>query len=197
MLSNLFRILLLCPAAYWIYLIFFGQLGADPAKSLNHASGEMALYYIISNLLIGILISFKVRFSTRLRFLLLNRRYLGVISFLILVFHVFLYFTMESFEFKAIEQLYTKVYLIFASLAFFILLVLALTSNDYSVRKLSIKKWKRLHRSIYLASAFFSVHILLIEKADLVKFGIILGLLWMTQGVRFLYLLAKPKKSLP
>ncbi len=184
MISNLFRFFLLWPIAYWIFLIFFGDLGADPAKSLNHKAGDIALYYILLNLFLGALIGFKFKFPTFLRFLLVNRRYLGVLSFLILIFHVFLYFTMESFEFKSVEQIYTKTYLIFASLAFLILGILACTSNNYSVRKLTIKKWKLLHRMIYLASLFFSIHILLIEKADLVKFGIIVGLLWLIQGLR-------------
>ena len=193
MISNIFRLFLLWPVAYWAYLIFFGNLGADPAKSLNHKAGEIALYYILLNLAIGVLIDFKVKFPKYTRFLLLNRRYLGVLSFFILVFHAFLYFTMESFEFKAVEQLYTKTYLIFASLAFFILAALAMTSNDYSVRKLTIKKWKYLHRTIYLASFFFSIHILLIEKADLVKYGIILGIMWITQVVRFSYKFIKSR----
>lgn len=187
MLSNIFRFLLLVPGFYWTYLIFFSDLGADPAKNLNHKAGEIALYYILLNLLIGILIGFKVKFPIKLRFLLQNRRYLGVLSFLVLIFHVFLYFAMESFEPQAIEQIFTKNYLIFGSLAFSILMVLAVTSNDFSVRRLTIKVWKRLHRFVYLASFFFSAHILLIEKTDLIKYGLILGTLWLLQAIRFIF----------
>lgn len=195
MISNIFRIFLFWPIAYWFYLIFWGNLGADPAKSLNHKAGEIVLYYIILNLVIGLLIDFKFRFPKYLRFFLQNRRFLGLLSFFILIFHVFLYFAMESFEFKAVEQIYTKTYLIFATLAFLIMGVLAVTSNDYSVKKLSMKKWKRLHRTVYLASLFFSIHILLIEKADLFKYGLILGLLWFAQASRLLFKLLKNKEN--
>lgn len=187
MLSNIFRFLLLLPGFYWTYLIFFSDLGADPAKNLNHKAGEIALYYILLNLLLGILIGFKVKFPVKLRFLLLNRRYLGVLSFLVLIFHVFLYFAMESFEPQALEQVFTKNYLTAGSLAFFILMILAVTSNDFSVRKLTIKVWKRLHRFVYLASLFFTIHILLIEKSDLIKYGLILGILWILQGARLVF----------
>jgi len=187
MVSNIFRILLLLPGAYWIFLIFFSDLGADPAKSLNHKAGEIALYYILLNLILGILIGFKVKWPIKLRFLLLNRRYLGVLSFLVLIVHVFLYFAMESFEPQAVEQIFTKNYLISASIAFMILMALAVTSNDYSVRKLKLRNWKCLHRFVYVASFFFSVHILLIEKTDLVKYGIILGILWLLQVARLIY----------
>lgn len=195
MLSNIFRFLLLVPGFYWTYLILFSDLGADPAKNLNHKAGEIALYYILLNLLLGILIGFKVKFPVKLRFLLLNRRYLGVLSFLVLVSHVFLYFAMESFEAQAIEQIFTKNYLIFGSLAFSILLILAFTSNDFSVRRLTIKVWKRLHRFVYLASLFFSIHILLIEKADLIKYGLILGTLWLLQISRFIFSFWPKKES--
>ncbi|MBC7420089.1 MAG: ferric reductase-like transmembrane domain-containing protein [Bdellovibrio sp.] len=184
MFSKLFRVLLLLPVTYWIYLIFWGDLGADPAKNLNHLTGPMALYYIILNLAIGILISFSFKFPKFLRFLLTNRRFLGVLSFIFLIFHVTLYFLMEGFEKIAFVQLVTKTYLILGLLAWLILLVLAVTSNDYSVRKLGGKRWKLLHRSVYLASAFLTVHILLIEKADLLKYGIILSSLWVLQFFR-------------
>jgi hypothetical protein len=42
---------------------------------------------------------------------------------------------------------------------------------------------------------FFSLHILLIEKADLKKYGIILGLMWLLQLARFLYKFLKSKKA--
>jgi sulfoxide reductase heme-binding subunit YedZ len=155
MLSKLFRILLLMPIFYWLYLIFSGHLGADPAKSLNHKTGEVTLYYILLNLLIGLLISFQFRWNQKLKFLLTSRRFLGLTSFVFLLFHTLLYFVMESFEFKAVEQIYTKTYLICATLAFLILLALAMTSNDYSVKKMKLKNWKRLHSLVYLTSFFF------------------------------------------
>lgn len=184
MISKLFRVITLLPIAYWIYLPFFGDLGADPAKTLNHLCGEFGLYYIILNLLIGALINFKFKWPSGLRFLLINRRWLGVLSFFILVAHVALYFTMEAFEFQAIEQMYTKNYLIVGSLAFFMIFLMALTSNDFSVRKLGAKRWKRFHRIVYFASLLFTIHIMMIEKADLVKYGIVLGSLWAVQIFR-------------
>lgn len=193
MLSKLFRVFTLLPIAYWLYLIIAGDLGADPAKSLNHKSGEIVLYYIMLNLLVGVLISFRFRWPILLRFLLMNRRWLGVLSFLILMVHVVFYFFMEAFEIQAIEQLYTKNYLMAASFAFVMLLLMALTSNDFSVRKIGARRWKNLHRIVYLASFFFTMHILLIEKTDLQKYGLILGGLWIVQTARFIYKIVFPR----
>jgi hypothetical protein len=43
MLSKLFRVAILLPALYWGYLIYAGEIGADPAKTRNHKAGDTAL----------------------------------------------------------------------------------------------------------------------------------------------------------
>lgn len=193
MLSKIFRISLLLPAIYWIYLMVSGNLGADPAKSLNHKTGEMALYYFLLNLLIGISLSISYKFPSILRFLPQNRRYLGVVNFIYLIFHLLLYLTMENFEKRAFTQMLTKTYLIFASLAWLILFSLALSSNNFSVRTMGAKKWKNLHRLIYLAAVFITLHVLLIEKTDLIKYGACFVVLWSLQMIRLIKNLTQTK----
>lgn len=185
MSTILFRIFLLWPIFYFIYLLVLDQLGVDPAKSLAHQTGQVVFYYIMLNLLIGIVISFRFKFLKWLSVVIKNRRYLGVLSFLILISHVLFYFIFEGFEKKALQQLYTKTYLIFAVLAFIILLVLTLTSNNYSVKKLGMRNWKKIHKGVYIAFVFFGIHILLIEKADILKYGVLLFIMSILQIVRF------------
>lgn len=184
MLSKIFRVALLLPAFYWGYLIYAGEIGADPAKTLNHKAGDIALYYLLLNLLLGALLSFRFRFPPLLRFMITNRRFLGVVTFVYLVAHLFFYLVMEGLEPQAFTQIYSKLYLALGFSAWLILLVLALTSNNFSVRRLGGKRWKLIHRSVYLAAALITVHVLLIEKADLVKFSLLFALLWMVQGAR-------------
>ena len=192
-MSKAFRVILLLPAAWWIYLIATAQYGADPAKSFNHKTGEMALYYLLGNLVLGALIGFGVRFPARLRFVLLHRRFLGVVTFLFLVCHAFLYLAMEGFAPQGFTQLVTKLYLILGLSAWLILLVLTLTSNDFSLKKLGFRRWKFIHRFVHLAAAIVTAHVLLIEKGDLVKWGILMGLLWAIQVACFVY--RKTKKT--
>lgn len=186
-MSKAFRVILLLPAAWWIYLISTGQYGADPAKSFNHKTGEMALYYLLGNLVLGALVGFGVRFPAPLRFLLLHRRFLGVTTFVFLICHAFLYLAMEGFAAQGFVQLVTKLYLILGLSAWLILLVLTLTSNDFSLRKLGFRRWKFIHRFVHLAAAIVTVHVLLIEKGDVVKWGCIFALLWALQVGCFVY----------
>jgi methionine sulfoxide reductase heme-binding subunit len=183
--NYLFKACLTVPFWYWIYRIFLTDLGADPAKSLNHKTGEMSYYFLMANLIIGVLIALKIKMPSALRFLYLNRRFLGVITFFYLILHLTLYFAMESFEFKAIEQIYTKLYLILGFSAWILFLILALTSNDFSVKKLTVKKWKWLHRSVYLGFILASIHVLKIEKTDLIKYSLLAGFIGLIQTYRF------------
>ncbi len=186
MKSIIFRILLLSPIGFWIFSIFAGQLGAEPVKELNHQTGEVALYYLMLNLLLGILISWPVKFKPALRFLLAERRFLGVLNFVFLIAHVFFYFALEGFAFMALEQMWTKTYLIVATLAWLIMLVLTMTSNNFSVKKIGARNWKKLHQAVYVATILITVHVMLIEKTDLIKYGILFFILWSLQIIRFI-----------
>lgn len=46
-------------------------------------------------------------------------------------------------------------------LAFLLLFLLAITSNDYSVRKMGIKRWKQLHLWAYVIEGLVMLHLLL------------------------------------
>lgn len=181
---KIFKFALLTPLLYWVYMAFWGDLGAEPVKELNHSTGLVALIYLVANLWIGFFLAILRPRSKYFRFFLLERRFMGILTFVILIGHVFFYFALESFATQAFEQLLTKTYLIFGLSAFLLLLIMTFTSNDYSVRKLGGKKWKRLHRIVYVAGAFVTVHIFLIEKADLILFAIIAAPLWLAQIYR-------------
>jgi methionine sulfoxide reductase heme-binding subunit len=164
-------------ACYWIAQIFIGDLGASPALELNHQLGIIALTVFTANLTVGIIPPLRKLFGS-------ERRFWGVSGFLIIVIHVFFYFVNEAFEPKAFVQVYTKLYLIFALLAFVILLALAATSNNFSVRKLGPKRWKILHRFVYLAQWLVMGHVLNIEKIDLTIIGPWLFVLLVAQIMR-------------
>lgn len=166
------RILFTLPFAVWICQTALQKLGADPAKSLNHKTGEMALYFIIANLIFGALtILLQKSKPSFFKYLQQQRRFVGVISFIFLIFHFAFYLLMEGFEAKAWTQIYTKTYLILGSIAWLVMLVLAVTSNDFSVKRLGGRRWKNLHRLVYLGAAIAFFHVISIEKADVVFYS--------------------------
>lgn len=169
---------------FWIAQIFIGDLGASPALELNHHLGLIALTLLSANLALGALMSIWEPPPKWLRIWVSERRFWGVSAFLILLGHVFFYFVNEGFEVKAWVQLYTKTYLIFAVLAFAVIFALAVTSNNLSIRKLGGKRWKKLHRAVYMTQFLLLGHILAIEKADLTFYGPWLLALILLQMIR-------------
>jgi sulfoxide reductase heme-binding subunit YedZ len=190
----IFRCLLLAPVFGWVYLILFGDLGAEPVKELNHQTGFTALCYFLLNLWIGIVGSFSKNKKGFLLFLFKQRRYLGVLTFLILVGHLFFYLALEAFDLQALWQIIEKTYLIFGMTAFLGIALLAATSNDWSLKKLGGRKWRQLHRIVYPVAGLITVHIFLIEKADLILFASLVVPTWLALALR--WMLAKPWSGL-
>ena len=182
--------------AYWIAQIFVGGLGAAPALRLNHEIGEIVLILLTENILVGIATFFFKPPPRWLRFFLQQRRFVGVSLFLMLLFHIGFYFLNEGFEGKAFWQVVTKTYLIFGFSASLILLVMAMTSNNFSMKRLGGKRWKNLQRLVYGVQLLLFGHLLLIEKADLLKYSIWLGLLLLVQVIRWIPWV-RAKKVLP
>lgn len=185
---------------YWLAQIFIGDLGASPALTLSRELGFIALIVLTANILLGIFLDLLRPPPPLLRTWVSERRYWGIVSFLILSVHLFFYFVNEGFESQAWTQIYTKAYLIFASTAFVLLFFLFITSNNISIRKLGSKRWKTLHRLIYFIQFLIMGHVLQIEKANLrLYMPWLLGLLFL-QIFRFglnIYRKFRQQKSKP
>ena len=113
-----------------------------------------------------------------IRFLLVHRRDLGVATFVYSLAHTIAYVARQA-DFGAIVAEALAPDLATGWLAGMILLVLAVTSNDASVRRLG-RRWKRLHTAVYAAALLTFVHWVLTAfdpTAGLVHFGILIVLL--------------------
>lgn len=185
------RLLIVAAVGYWILQIFAGDLGASPALKLNHKFGKIALRLLTLNISYGIVLAIWPNPPNWFRYWNRERRFWGVSAFIILCIHILFYFVDQAFEAKAFSQIVTTTYLIFGLFAFLILAALAFTSNNWGLRKLGGKRWKKLHRLIYVVQILLFGHILLIEKADLIEFGVWLGTLALAQLLRFVYLRIK------
>jgi len=94
------------------------------------------------------------------------RRYAGVSGFLFIVLHVF--GVLQWYVKWDINMLYPSRNpfvnpVVFGSMAFPILLIMALTSSDYILSKIGAKPWKIIHRFVYLAFIATIFHFMLIN----------------------------------
>ena len=111
------------------------------------------------------------------RWLLQSRRYFGVASFAYAAMHTAGYLQRKG-SLERILSEGAEPGLLTGWLALAIFLPLAMTSNDWSVRKLR-RWWKHLHRTVYLATALMFAHWLLAafdQRPALYHVAIVVGL---------------------
>ncbi len=139
-----------------------GTLGADPAKVILLTCGKTAL-----NLLLITLAVTPLRQLLRQPQLLRIRRLLGLFAFFYAALHFVVYVTLDlQFDFAQLGQdIVKRPYITIGFLALLMLLALAATSTQKSMRRLG-RRWQRLHWLIYPAAALGVWHYYWQVKAD-------------------------------
>jgi len=142
----------------WLLLVpaLTNQLGANPLDRLLHVSGEIAIWTLGAVLSLTPL---RVLFphSTIVNALNRHRRYIGVSACVYGLIHFSCHVLYQG-DWDDLVQSFTKPFTWFGLAGLSILVVLALTSNNWSVRKLGAKRWKLLHRLAYVAALTLIYH---------------------------------------
>lgn len=90
------------------------------------------------------------------------RRPIGVAVFSYALVHFLCFLIKRDFNMVQTLKYFLHPALIPAVIALSIFGLLALTSNNYSVKKMGFLKWKRLHKFAYLAEALVFLHMVLV-----------------------------------
>jgi sulfoxide reductase heme-binding subunit YedZ len=167
-------VLYLLPAPILLYMGATGGLGREPISALEHEYGEIALQLLI----IGLCITPLRRFFgiNLLKF----RRAFGLLAFTYLVFHMLVWAVLDV---QVVSQMWADIvkrpYITVGMAAFLMLLPLALTSNNASVRAMGAG-WRKLHMLVYPATFLGAVHFVMVQKVweaePLIYAAVILGL---------------------
>ncbi|MGU3399538.1 protein-methionine-sulfoxide reductase heme-binding subunit MsrQ [Brucellaceae bacterium D45D] len=148
------------PAIWTFYLGATGGLGADPVKTFEHMLGLWALRFLVLTLLIT-----PIRDLSGIS-LLRYRRALGLLAFYYAVLHFATYMVLDqALNLATILTDITRRPFITIGMASLVLLVpLALTSSNWSIRKLG-RRWAALHKLVYVAAAGGAIHFILSVKS--------------------------------
>jgi len=152
------------PAADLLRRLFTGDLGADPVETLIRTTGDWAIKLLVAGLLLTPLTRIA-RNPLPVRF----RRMIGLYAFFYVCIHLTLYLAVDQgFVLHAIvKDILKRPYITFGMMAFLLLLPLAITSTKKMVARLGPKRWRQLHRAVYIAASFGVVHYYLLVKADI------------------------------
>jgi methionine sulfoxide reductase heme-binding subunit len=162
------------------------ELGADPIAQALNQLGLVALVFLVATLACA-----PLKLVSGWTWPLRMRRMLGVLAFVYALFHVTTYVALDqSFDWRAIFADVVKRKFIFVGFAAFVVVVpLAATSTNASVKRLGFVRWKQLHRLAYVAPALAVVHFVWRVKKDVrepVAYGVVLASLLLVRVIAFL-----------
>ena len=163
------------PAPYLLYLGLTGGLGVEPIKELEHELGELGLKLLV----------FGLTITPLRRYLGLNllkfRRAVGLLTFYYVSLHLLTWLVLDV---QILSQIWADIlkrpYVTIGMAAFVLMVPLAITSNNWSVRWLG-PKWRVLHRMVYVIAILGCVHFIWLVKGfqiePFVYLAVVLGLL--------------------
>ena len=166
------------PLLWLIYAVPRGALGGDPVKELIHFLGLGALRLLLLTLLVAPLAR-GLHFGQLMRV----RRPLGLWCFAWASLHLTTWLALDlGFAWGLIgEELVKRTYILVGFTAWLLLLALAVTSIPVLVRRLG-RRWKPLHRGIYLIAILGCVHFWWSLKSGWIEpaiyLAVALALLW-------------------
>lgn len=177
--------LCLAPLGDLLWRGFHDELGADPVTFITHRTGEWTLRFLVLTLAIS-----PLRKILRLSQLIRFRRMLGLFAF----FYVCLHFTTwiwldHYFNWAEMwKDIHKRPFITVGFTGFVLLIPLALTSTAGWIRRLGGKRWRMLHRAIYVTAIAGVVHYYWLVKSDVRRplayaFLVAILLAWRLRGM--------------
>lgn len=165
---------------FWRALTQQGPYLVEPINVLERTYGEIALILLVAGLLVT-----PLRQWTGVN-LIKFRRAIGLCAFFFVVAHFLVFAVLDV---QSLGRVWTETvkrpYVTVGMLAFVLLIPLALTSNNLSIRKLGAATWKQLHKLSYVAVILGAVHYLWLSRGFQVEPLIYLGLSIGLVGLRY------------
>jgi sulfoxide reductase heme-binding subunit YedZ len=159
---------------------FDQDLGGNPIEDITHETGEWALKFLACTMAVT-----PLRKLLKIPELIRYRRMLGLYAFFYAVLHLYTYVWMDKFfDLDVIlHDVVSRLFIIVGTISFLLLLPLVVTSTRGWIIRLKGRRWRWLHRLIYLAAIAGVLHYYWVMKADVsdplmyaAAFAVILGL---------------------
>ncbi len=156
-------LLCLAPVSYVLRRAWNQDLTANPIEYITHFTGDWTLRLIVATLAVT-----PLRKLLGMPALIRYRRMIGLFAFFYGSLHFLTYFWLDKFfDFHAIvKDIGKRPFITAGFTAFVCLLPLAITSTAGWIRRLGGKRWRQLHRLVYVAAIAAVTHYYWLVKAD-------------------------------
>jgi sulfoxide reductase heme-binding subunit YedZ len=162
------------PLAWLLFALFSGLVMGDQVKFIQHVTGDTVLSCLMLTLTIT-----PLRRLTGWNEIIRVRRLIGLTAFWYACLHFSTYVVFD--QSLSISEIMTDIakhpWVLVGFTAFLCLIPLAITSTNGWVRRLGGKRWRRLHRLVYVAAAAGVLHYFWLVKKDItypLTYGVVL-----------------------
>ena len=154
----------LAPLAVLVWQGLHDDLTADPVKYITHFTGRTTLIILFITLCIT-----PIRRATGWNGIVRLRRLVGLFSFFYAVIHLLIYLAFDrGFVFTELgEDIAKRPYITIGFTAWLMLLALAVTSPQAMLRRMGGKRWRALHRLVYVVPVLGVIHFTWAQKKDI------------------------------
>jgi sulfoxide reductase heme-binding subunit YedZ len=148
-------VLCLLPVFGLLWAIFTDGLGANPAEALIRSLGDWTLRALVLVLAVT-----PLRVATGVPALARLRRMIGLFVFFYATLHGMSYVWLDmGFDGAAVlADIPRRPFILVGTLAWFLLLAMAVTSSNRAIRLMGALRWKWLHRSVYAVAGLALLH---------------------------------------
>jgi methionine sulfoxide reductase heme-binding subunit len=158
--------LCLVPLAILAWRAVHGDLTANPIEFITHTTGDWTLRFLIITLAVT-----PLRKILRLPQLIRFRRMLGLFAFFYACLHFSTWIGLDKFfdwaeMWKDVQK---RRFITVGFIGFVLMIPLAITSTAGWIRRLGGKRWRILHRAIYVSAIAGVIHYYWLVKSDVRK----------------------------
>jgi len=166
------------------------KLGANPVNFAILTTGMSALVFLMLTLLVT-----PLRKISGWSWIISFRRTLGLYSFFYASCHFLIFFSLDrSFSVSGtLSEMLKRKYLFVGITGLLVMVPLAITSTNAMIKRLGGKRWRALHRLVYVAAIAGVIHYYMQVKADVrqpLAFASVLAILL---GYRLLVFWRRPR----
>jgi methionine sulfoxide reductase heme-binding subunit len=161
-------VFLLCvgPLASIIWPFVRGYTVPNPLEFIQHGTGDWTLRFLVITLAIT-----PLRHLLQLPELIRFRRMLGLFAFFYACLHFTTYLLFDKlFDLHEIwKDVYKRPFITVGFFAFTLLIPLAVTSTAGWIRRLGGRRWRILHRAIYISAVSGVIHYYWLVKSAVIR----------------------------
>ena len=182
----------LAPLFRLVYLGLTGGLGANPIEFITLSTGTWTLVFLLATLAVT-----PLRAITGLNWVVQLRRLIGLFAFFYGILHFTTYVWLDKFfDFPdMVADVARRPFITAGFTAFVLMIPLAVTSTAGAIRRLGGRRWRLLHRLIYVSGTAAVTHYWWKVKADTLEPAIFAAVLAALLGFRFVIWIARRPKA--